>query len=145
MPKKSSANYHTEQILATMLPSPPFYFEICGTPKDQQVLHQSELPLILGASIKRQQDFCSGRFCAHQVLDKMGYESMPLLADRYGAPLWSTDITGSISHSGGKTIAVAAQKKTFVHWEWTFKNFLLLFRMLLLIIYSHQKKKMQFY
>jgi 4'-phosphopantetheinyl transferase EntD len=115
MQKKSSSSYHAEQVLATMLPSPPFYFEICDTPKDQRALHKSELSLITGASIKRQQDFCTGRFCAHQVLEKMGYKDIPLLADQYGAPLWPSSITGSISHSGGKAAAVAVQKKTFAH------------------------------
>ncbi|MCC8996449.1 MAG: 4'-phosphopantetheinyl transferase superfamily protein [Nitrosomonas sp.] len=111
MQKKLSFSYPTEQALAIMLPSPPFYFEMCDTPKDQQALHKLELSLITGASIKRQQDFCTGRFCAHQVLDKMGYKDIPLLADQYGAPLWPPGITGSISHSGSKAIAVAALKK----------------------------------
>ncbi|QOJ24569.1 MAG: hypothetical protein HRU78_13700 [Gammaproteobacteria bacterium] len=115
MPKKSSSNRRTEQALATMLPSPPFYFAICDTPKDQRALHKSELSLITGAGIKRQQDFCTGRFCAHQVLDKMGHKDTPLLADQNGAPLWPCGITGSISHSGGKAVAAAVQKKTFAH------------------------------
>ncbi|MBS0484331.1 MAG: hypothetical protein JSS06_03825 [Proteobacteria bacterium] len=103
------------QAVAALLPSPPFYFSICETPKDRQVLHKFELPLIAGASIKRQQEFCSGRFCAHQVLDRMGYQDIPLLADPYGAPVWPGSITGSISHSGGIAVAAAVQKKTFAH------------------------------
>lgn len=111
MQKKSSAICCANQALATMLPSPPFYFAICETSKDQQVLHKSELPLIAGAGAKRQQEFCSGRFCAHQVLDRLGYQDTPLLADQHGAPVWPPGITGSISHSGGKAAAVAVQKK----------------------------------
>ena len=78
MRKNSSATCTADQVLATMLPYPPFHFSICDTPKDQQVLYKSELSLITGAGIKRQQDFCAGRFCAHRVLDKMGYKERSL-------------------------------------------------------------------
>lgn len=112
---KSSNDSRANQVMATLLPSPPFYFALCETPKDQQVLHQSELPLIAGAGPKRQQEFCSGRFCAHRVLDRLGYQDIPVLADQYGAPVWPSGITGSISHSGGKAVAAAVQKKTLAH------------------------------
>jgi 4'-phosphopantetheinyl transferase EntD len=127
MPTKSSNNARTNQVMATLLPSPPFYFALCETSKDPQVLHPSELPLIAGAGIKRQQEFCSGRFCAHQALDRLGYHDIPLLADQYGAPVWPCGITGSISHSGGIAVAAAVQKKTLAHLESISKSTSVLF------------------
>ncbi|MBS0423294.1 MAG: hypothetical protein JSR71_02455 [Proteobacteria bacterium] len=115
MHTNSSNESHAHQVMATLLPSPPFYFATSETSKDLRVLHKSELPLIAGAGTKRQQEFCSGRFCAHQVLDRLGYQDVPLLADQCGAPVWPCGIAGSISHSGGKAVAAAIQKKTFAH------------------------------
>lgn len=97
--------------MPSMWPSPLFHFEICETSKDQQALHLAERSLIEGASAKRQQDFCSGRYCAHRILDKLGYRKVPVLSDSHGAPCWPANITGSISHSGGVAMAVAAYKQ----------------------------------
>ncbi|WP_297325224.1 4'-phosphopantetheinyl transferase superfamily protein [Nitrosomonas sp.] len=100
-----------DQVMSSMWPSPTFHFEICETSKDQQVLHFAERSLIEGANLKRQQDFCSGRYCAHRILDKLGYREVPVLSDPYGAPCWPADIVGSISHSGGMAMAVAAYQQ----------------------------------
>lgn len=101
----------SDQVMPSMWPSPTFYFEICKTPKDRRALHFAELSLIEGANLKRQQDFCSGRHCAHRILDKLGYREVPVLSDPYGAPCWPANIAGSISHSGGMAMAVAAYKQ----------------------------------
>ncbi|HTJ54296.1 MAG TPA: 4'-phosphopantetheinyl transferase superfamily protein [Nitrosospira sp.] len=93
---------------ALMWPSPLFSFASSDTPKTQHVLYPGESSLIKGASEKRERDFCAGRYCAHQVLGRLGYEGIPVLKDINGAPTWPMNIVGSISHSGEVAIAVAA-------------------------------------
>lgn len=100
-----------QQLLTDMWPSPLFQIAVCQKPTTHKILHPAEQPLIRGASKKRQQDFCMGRYCAHQVLSEFGYVDVPILADQCGAPIWPSDIAGSISHSDGLAIAVATQKQ----------------------------------
>jgi 4'-phosphopantetheinyl transferase EntD len=92
-----------------MLPSPPFYSVSYDKPYTPQVLHPEEHLLINGASAKRIGEFCAGRYCAHQVLEQLGFSHVPVLKNQHGAPIWPKGIVGSISHSSEMSIAVAAR------------------------------------
>ncbi|WP_195880822.1 4'-phosphopantetheinyl transferase family protein [Methylomonas albis] len=94
-----------------LLPSPPFYGVSHNKPCTLQALHPEELPLINGASVKRIGEFCAGRYCAHQVLEQLGFSHVPVLKNEHGAPVWPKGIVGSISHSSEMSIAVAARSE----------------------------------
>ncbi len=85
-----------------------FSFFSCNEVRDWQVLHPSEHGLLIGQNIKRQLELCTGRYCAHCALEKIGYPNIPVLRDDHGAPIWPKGATGSISHSGDITAAVVA-------------------------------------
>jgi 4'-phosphopantetheinyl transferase EntD len=90
-------------------PSLPFYSASYNKPCTPDVLHPDEHRLLNGASAKRIGEFCAGRYCAHQVLEQLGYKDVSVLKNLHGAPLWPAGIVGSISHSREMSIAVAAR------------------------------------
>lgn len=90
----------------------PFSFCFCNEVKDCRVLHPEEYALLMGQNIKRRMELCTGRYCAHVALEKIGYSDFPLLRDECGAPIWPEGTTGSISHSGDMTAAVVTFSKT---------------------------------
>lgn len=57
----------------------------------------------------RRMDFLGGRVAARQAVKALGLESRPVLVSETGKPVWQDEVTGSISHSGG--ISVAAVMK----------------------------------
>ena len=57
----------------------------------------------------RQMEFAAGRACARRALEKVGFaERADLLSDADGVPGWPEAYVGSISHSRGLALAVAA-------------------------------------
>ncbi len=91
-----------------IVPSPLFFISCHIGTKDSTVLFPEELTLLEGASNKRQREFCAGRYCAHNLLEILGYANQPILKDKCGAPIWPEGITGSISHSGNVAVAIAS-------------------------------------
>ncbi|PIB36293.1 hypothetical protein BFP72_13265 [Reichenbachiella sp. 5M10] len=63
-----------------------------------EVLFETEKNIATAYEPKRLMEFCSGRYCAHLSLKKLGVDA-PILKTEEGAPLWPKGITGSISHS----------------------------------------------
>ena len=60
-------------------------------------------------SLKRRQDFTLGRAAARQALSSIGFPVVsPVLRGEQREPLWPVGVVGSISHSGGYGVAVAA-------------------------------------
>jgi len=57
----------------------------------------------------RQSEFATGRMCARGALSALGLESSDLLPDVEGVPIWAKEVVGSISHSRGVAMAVAAK------------------------------------
>lgn len=82
----------------------------CSELKSAEMLFPSEKKLIENCSLKRQIEFCKGRYCAHQALEKLGQSGFAILRDPNGAPIWPSGITGSISHSGDIAAAVVAKE-----------------------------------
>lgn len=56
----------------------------------------------------RRADFRLGRHAAHLALRELGFEPRPILRGDRGEPLWPDGVVGSITHSHGHAIAVAA-------------------------------------
>ena len=94
----------------TLFAHKPLRVFFCSEFKSADVLFPSEKKLIENCSPKRQIDFCKGRYCAHQALEKLGRSGFAILRDPNGAPIWPFGITGSISHSGEMAAAVVAKK-----------------------------------
>lgn len=61
----------------------------------------------------RQEEFKAGRRCASQALAKVGSEDRIALPDADGLPNWPQGFLGSISHSLGIAMAVAAKKEQY--------------------------------
>lgn len=85
-------------------------FYSCTEVQSMNVLYTEEKALVMKQGFSRLTDFCKGRYCAHQALEKIGYHAFPILRDEYGAPIWPEGITGSISHSGDAAAAVVVRK-----------------------------------
>ena len=63
---------------------------------------------------KRQTEFLAGRLCARAALQQLdGREWVPDIGEDR-APIWPTDICGSITHSTGWAAAIVAHKQ---HWR----------------------------
>jgi len=72
-------------------------------------LSLAEQSLIASWATHRQHEFATGRLCARRALAVLGLDGGNLLPDGDGVPQWPTGLVGSISHSRGVVIAVAAR------------------------------------
>lgn len=78
---------------------------------DESLLFPEEMSLISEkAVLKRKIDFCLGRLAARSALKELGIENFPILKGARNEPVWPYDIVGSISHTNGVALAVAAKK-----------------------------------
>lgn len=77
--------------------------------------HPFELQAISAAtSASRRQEFLTGRYCARQAALQLGLELGPLSRDpETGAPLWPTEVVGSITHTSKVAAAVLAPSRSF--------------------------------
>ncbi len=63
---------------------------------------------------KRQTEFLAGRLCAREAMRLLdGRQHVPLIGEDR-APVWPTDVCGSITHSTGWAAAIVASKQ---HWR----------------------------
>lgn len=66
-------------------------------------------PALAGAVLKRQVEFAAGRWCAAHALRRSGYRGPPAIEiGEHRAPRWPAGYLGSISHSAGWAVAIAA-------------------------------------
>jgi 4'-phosphopantetheinyl transferase EntD len=92
--------------------------QICCAMADRATffpLLDQELALVQASrSNIRKESFRAGRQAAHKALLKLKGNASevdsdsPILSDRYGAPIFPSGVTGSISHSGGLSLAAVA-------------------------------------
>lgn len=54
---------------------------------------------------KRQAEFITGRWCAHQALLQLGRPAQVIAANALGGPVWPAGAVGSISHDAGMCVA----------------------------------------
>jgi len=64
------------------------------------------------ACAKRRGEFAAGRHCLRLALAALGVTEAPLPPDEQGAPRWPSGTVGSISHTRGMVVAVAARRNT---------------------------------
>lgn len=65
----------------------------------------AEREQVAKAVAKRQADFITGRWCAHQALLRLGLPAEVIAANALGGPIWPSGAVGSISHDGGMCLA----------------------------------------
>jgi 4'-phosphopantetheinyl transferase EntD len=83
------------------------------TAGDAASLLQAEKLGLERAATERVQEFAAGRMCARRALAAMGIEHFPLCAGPDRAPIWPTQVVGSITHTRGFCAAVVAQRSRF--------------------------------
>jgi 4'-phosphopantetheinyl transferase EntD len=101
----SGAIYSPDALFPTQL----FGFGRTDTPVAESWLHPLERELICNAVPKRRGEFAAGRYCARLALRRLGVSVAPILRQESGCPKWPDGIVGSISHTNGCVIAVAAR------------------------------------
>lgn len=79
----------------------PYDFAVCGI----------EAPASIQRSVaKRQSEFLAGRLCAREAMHRLdGRVRVPALGDDR-APVWPSDLCGSITHSTGRAAAIVAPR-----------------------------------
>lgn len=82
-------------------------FEFRGTASPSD-LFPAELQCVSRAVEKRRGEFATGRLCARAALAVLGCESVPLLIGPDRMPVWPAGVVGSITHTEGYCVAVAA-------------------------------------
>lgn len=75
--------------------------------------YEAESFAVRNACRTRKAEFCLGRQCARAALSRLGVEACPIPVGTNGEPIWPVNIVGSISHTRGIAIAVAAYSKDF--------------------------------
>lgn len=74
-----------------------------------ELLHPLEKTLVSHSVVGRQAEFGDARWCAHQALADLGYDSdSPILRGERGMPRWPQGVTGSLTHTDGLRAAVVA-------------------------------------
>ncbi len=74
-----------------------------------ELLMPAEKPVIEHASMKRQRDFSTGRYCARKALENIAVGQVEILMGQCREPIWPEGIVGSISHSKLLTGAIVAK------------------------------------
>ncbi|MDP8984158.1 MAG: 4'-phosphopantetheinyl transferase superfamily protein [Pseudomonadota bacterium] len=79
-------------------------------PGDPSTLHPAEAEHLGRAVPKRVQEFSAGRQCARLAMASLGIVDFALRAAPDRQPIWPSSLVGSISHTAGWCVAVAASK-----------------------------------
>lgn len=75
--------------------------------------YEAETLAVRNACRTRKTEFYLGRQCARVALSRLGVAACPILIGSNGEPIWPENIVGSISHTRGIAIAVAASSNDF--------------------------------
>jgi 4'-phosphopantetheinyl transferase EntD len=94
--------------------TPPGAFSACLADNGQSLQpHTAEAVLMSHAAPGRQREFALGRACARAALASLGHGHAVLGRRGDGAPLWPGGVVGSISHTQGLAVALAAPAGAF--------------------------------
>ncbi len=78
---------------------------------DPALLLPAEASHLGHAVPKRIQEFAAGRLCARRAMAELGIRDFALRAADDRQPVWPDGIVGSITHTAGLCVAVAAEKR----------------------------------
>lgn len=79
---------------------------------DEAWLLAEEEPAVAGAIASRRRQFAAGRRCARLALTGAGFEATAIPVGERRAPRWPAGATGSISHTEGYVVSVAARRSS---------------------------------
>ncbi|HJR56967.1 MAG TPA: 4'-phosphopantetheinyl transferase superfamily protein [Rhizomicrobium sp.] len=99
-------------LLQAVTPAGAFAAGLADTGQAVQSYPEETL-LMTNAVAKRQREFMLGRACARAALAPIGHGAAMLGRKADGAPLWPDGIVGSISHTDGQAVALAARDREF--------------------------------
>ena len=94
--------------LRALFPAQLFGLASVAGPSGEHALFAEEAAIVAGAVSKRRAEFAAGRHCARAALGQLGRAGAPLLRLPDGAPDWPAGTVGSISHTEGCVVGVAA-------------------------------------
>ncbi len=100
--------------LAAIRPSAAVSFSTAWV-QPQVELYAQEMVGLEKAASHRRDEFASGRSCARVALAAQGAVVGALPADADGVPIWPNGWLGSLSHSRGLCVAVAASVQKFTY------------------------------
>jgi len=95
--------------VAALFPPGVVAVELVGE-ADPALLHPDERQVVERVAARRLKDYAAGRECARLALRQLEIEDFALLPASDRQPLWPPQITGSITHTHGYCIAVAARR-----------------------------------
>jgi 4'-phosphopantetheinyl transferase EntD len=93
-----------EQLLPPAAVSVEAFADIPGEPP-----FPGEQHLITKAVEARRREFVTGRRCAREALDRLGFAPAPILAGAGREPRWPPGVVGSITHCAGYRAAAVAR------------------------------------
>jgi 4'-phosphopantetheinyl transferase EntD len=83
----------------------------CGDPDAVEgELHPLEVPLLERVVEKRRRELVAGRVLARRALARVGLPGRPVLRGEDRAPIWPSEIVGSITHGAGRCAVVVARR-----------------------------------
>lgn len=74
-------------------------------------LFSEEASFILRAAPKRRSEFCAGRFYARMALAELSLAPHPIPVGKSRAPIWPSDIVGSITHTDEICAVIVARQR----------------------------------
>jgi len=95
--------------MAALLPRGVVAYEMKGLCSADSLL-VAERDCLAKASAPRLQEFAAGRACARAALSALGWSAGPILVGADRSPVWPPGFAGSISHTMGYCLAVAAKR-----------------------------------
>lgn len=94
-------------MIEEILPAAVAAEEAFDDPPDVSLFPEEEA-LLARAVDKRRREFTTARMCARQALARLGFEAVPILPGRRGAPQWPAGLVGSMTHCAGYRAAALA-------------------------------------
>jgi 4'-phosphopantetheinyl transferase EntD len=79
----------------------------------KEITSAEEIKIIHGSTVKRFNEFITGRTCCKRCLNRMNISDFPVLKDKYGLPVFPDHIVGSISHTKSIGIAITGKKEEY--------------------------------
>lgn len=78
-------------------------------------LSLGEMEIVSNAVPSRQDEFRTGRLCAHRAMARLGADDGPVLRRSDGGPAWPPGVVGSITHCDGYRAAAVAWSMQISH------------------------------
>ncbi len=99
-----------EHLFDSIAPPAAEVAEMDPEDASENELYSSELAQIASAIATRRREYAAGRILARVAMGRCGVAATPLLNGPDRAPIWPAAVVGSISHTAGHAVAMAAPR-----------------------------------